>query len=315
MGWPFPSRRGWLLGMCLVALAGGAGAGYVYFESERIFSQKLAMPKPWVAPLLDPSFDLYERGRHITTVIAQCQFCHGNDLGGKEIADDPLIGRIDSSNLTAGRGGVARDFSDADWERSIRYGLKRDGHSLLLMPSRHLASISDRDLMSVIAFLRGVPAVDRIARPLRIGLVTRVAVVAGAAEDIFSADPEIHARMARSAPEPEPTEEYGDYLVAIGNCRVCHHANLEGGLHPLALPGEPPPPTLRGPRAMEGWALHDFARAMTRGVTPDGRVLDREYMPWPSFAGLSELEIEALWRYLKGSPAASTSRSEYASRR
>jgi hypothetical protein len=39
---------------------------------------------------------------------------------------------------------------------------------------------------------------------------------------------------------------------------------------------------------------------MRRGQTPDDRTLDREYMPWPSFAGLSDAEVGALWLYLRG---------------
>jgi len=38
---------------------------------------------------------------------------------------------------------------------------------------------------------------------------------------------------------------------------------------------------------------------MREGRTPDGRVLDREFMPWPAFAGLRDVEVEAIWLYLE----------------
>lgn len=38
---------------------------------------------------------------------------------------------------------------------------------------------------------------------------------------------------------------------------------------------------------------------MREGTRPGGEPIDREYMPWPGFAGLSDLEIEAIWIYLR----------------
>ncbi len=81
-------------------------------------------------------------------------------------------------------------------------------------------------------------------------------------------------------------------------CRVCHHADLTGGLHPLSLPGEPPPPDLTPGGALSGWSEADFVRAMRSGVTPDGRRLDARYMPWPRFARMGDSELGAIWAYL-----------------
>ena len=39
-------------------------------------------------------------------------------------------------------------------------------------------------------------------------------------------------------------------------------------------------------------------------VTPDGRHLDAEWMPWPSIGRMSDLELQAIWRYLRSLPEA-----------
>ena len=180
------------------------------------------------------------------------------------------------------------------------------------MPSRHLSAISDRDLLAVITYLRTIPPIDREPRTVRIGWLTRMAIVMGAADDIFSAGNAAPPRPSAEGQRQDATPEYGRYLVEIGNCRICHHADLQGGLHPLALPGEPPPPSLRGATAMRDWGLRDFAKAMRTGETPDGRLLDREYMPWPSFAALADLELEALWFYLSDARVEAESDGELA---
>ena len=39
-------------------------------------------------------------GERIVRVRSGCAHCHGVDLSGKEIIDDPAIGKVFSSNLT-----------------------------------------------------------------------------------------------------------------------------------------------------------------------------------------------------------------------
>ena len=45
--------------------------------------------------------------------------------------------------------------------------------------------------------------------------------------------------------------------------------------------------------------VFDFVRTLRKGVTPDGRSLDSEWMPWPAIGRMSELELRAIWRYLR----------------
>lgn len=278
-----------------------------------------------VAYRLDPAVepeetDLVARGRHLVTVVAQCSFCHGPDLAGRALADDPWIGRLHSANLTRGKGGVGGILDDAQWEAALRGGLDRHGRSLLLMPSAHLARLGDRDLAAIVAYVRQVPPVDRIVPTRHAGWLTRVVVTAGLAPDLLAVEQVRQFVDASRRPatndeiEIAPSAEYGEYLVALGSCRVCHRADLKGGLHPLSLPGEPIPPDLTASGPLRAWHRADFDRAMRAGVTPDGRSLDREAMPWPAFAGLSDLELEAIWRYLRTQGHESISPGESPSR-
>jgi cytochrome c553 len=240
------------------------------------------------------------RGRHLAEAIALCSFCHGYNLGGRMMVDDPPIGRLWASNLTPGRGGIGPEYSDADLDRAIRGGVGRDSRSLLLMPSGYLRRLDDRDLGALIAYLRGLSPVDGERWPRRVGPLTRLVLVMGLAPELLAAERIEGDLPRRSAPRPAASAAYGEYLVAIGGCRVCHRDDLRGGRHPLSVAEEPTPPPLVGPGALPGWSEQDFFLSMRTGLRPDGRRLDLEFMPWYRFALMSDRELRAIWAYLEG---------------
>lgn len=45
-----------------------------------------------------------ERGRHLVVAVGKCTECHGDNLGGQVVADDPVFARLSASNLTRGKG-------------------------------------------------------------------------------------------------------------------------------------------------------------------------------------------------------------------
>jgi mono/diheme cytochrome c family protein len=282
----------------MLALAGLSG-GVVEVSDERL-------QRTWVTPevKLEVPRDLagIERGRHLGEAIAQCGFCHGDDLSGKSLADDPWLGSIWGPNLTAGRGGLPRSYRDEDLARAIRHGVTRNGRSVRMMPSDQLGALSDDDLAAVIAWVRSLPPVDASVPESRAGPATRVALVAGLAPELLAAERIDHSASSPPAPRPAPSAEYGAYLVQVGICRVCHHDGLEGGLHPLALPGEPPPSDLTSSGPLGGWSESEFIDTMRSGRTPDGRLLAAEFMPWPRYAQMSDTELRAIFAYLETVP-------------
>jgi hypothetical protein len=63
-----------------------------------------------------------------------------------------------------------------------------------------------------------------------------------------------------------------------------------------------PPASNLTPGGLVSWTHDDFRRAIREGKRPDGSVLN-EFMPWQTFAKLTDLEVEAIWLYLRSVPA------------
>ena len=49
---------------------------------------------------------------------------------------------------------------------------------------------------------------------------------------------------------------------------------------------------------LANWTSQDFVRTLRTGVTREGRVLDPNFMPWPAYSKMSDLELNAIWKYL-----------------
>lgn len=293
-------RAGWIAGLVVgvVALGWGALVGAAELRLSRTHTVE-------VTPVAVPDDAASRaRGRHLVEVIGQCTTCHGPDLGGLALADDPWLGRLWAPNLTPGRGGIG-DRSDVDLVGTIRHGVKPDGRAVVMMPAQYFHRFSDDDLGAIIAYLRTLPPVDRETPPLRIGPLSALVLLSGRAPDLLPAEQLAQGppRLPAVSAAPEATPAYGAYLVETGGCKVCHRADLRGGLHPLSLPEEPPPPDLTPAGRLAGWSQAEFVRALRTGETPEGRRLDPRWMPWPATARMSDLELEAIWLYLRSVPA------------
>lgn len=235
------------------------------------------------------------RGQHLVVAVNKCVACHGDNLAGKKIFNDIPFGRLYAPNLTAGNGGLAGGFTDADWVRAIRYGVGVDGRPLVFMPSEAYYYMSDADLASVIAYLKTVKPVDNVTPPRRVGPFARVLHLAVGFPPIPAAN--IPTGATRAMIKPGPTREYGKYLTQIGGCEGCHNPNLsgggggEGGVKPANLT----------PTGLKGWTEADFVKAMRTGQRPDGRILSAA-MPWPYVGKMTDEELRATWLYLQSLP-------------
>lgn len=249
-------------------------------------------------PMLTDSTSL-EHGRHLVVAVGKCVFCHGDNLGGKMMADDPAFGTIWSANLTRGKGGVGATYDDADYVRAIRYGVRKNGKPLIFMPSDAFTHFSDADLGAIIAYVKSVPPVDQETVPARMGPIGRI--VATLNPD-FPLTPTEHIdRNAQRAAVPAGvTKEYGDYLVSTGGCKSCHTPTLSGGQKIEGVPSANLTPTGIG-----RWTEEDFFKALRMGVRPDGRILSA-VMPWPYTKNLTDDEIRAMWMYLRSLPPRAT---------
>jgi cytochrome c553 len=235
------------------------------------------------------------RGQHLATAVGKCTLCHGEDLGGKVLADNYLFGRFVAANLTAGKGGVFSRNDAVTIGRAIREGLRRDGTPLIFMPSNSYHAMSDADVGAIIAYLRSRPQVDHTLPGSRVGLLAR-------ALSLFTEFPLIPARLIDHAIPPPPEvaggspKDYGEYLVQIGLCTACHRSNLSGGGGPEGRSSN------LTPAGIGTWTEADFIRALREGKRPVGPLIDSTLMPWRLAGQMTDSEFHSVWLYLKSVP-------------
>ena len=277
---------GGLLGLLVIA------AGVMYAMGRSRLGRTYEVPAATLASVpVNPA--AVERGRHLMQVHG-CQECHGQDLSGKVFLDIPP-GLIVAPNLTRGRGGVGARYTDAEWDRAIRHGLRRDGRTLLpFMPFRLYNRLGDEDAAALIAYLKALPPVDPEGPATEVRLPGYAMVTMMGDEGLRGG---IDGAPPRKAPPPPgPTAAYGAYLTSTV-CVECHGERLEGGEHPA--PEAPPGPELSH---AGGWPFADFARTVRTGVAPGGRVLS-EWMPSRFFREMTDTELQAIQAYLRTLPA------------
>lgn len=243
------------------------------------------------------------RGEHLVNVVSSCRMCHGDNLGGQVFFDGEVGSYVFAANLTAGAGGVAATFSDADWERAIRHGVGGDGRVLVIMPSHFYQHYSDADLGALIAYLKAAPPVDNDLGVRRIGFPGSVLGGTIGFDDFTHINDIDHANVGANSPTEGATAEYGTYLMNIALCGECHAANLAGITLAEGQDGPPEGPNLTPGGDLGGWTEADFMTTIRTGQTPDGRLLDAEMMPWPTFSQMSDTELRAIWAYLQSLPA------------
>lgn len=281
-----------LLGLLFVALA------VIYVGSQVRLNRRYDIA---VQPLPIPTDAAsIARGQHLATAVTGCTDCHGADLSGHTFADAPPFLLV-SSNLTRGAGGVGNQYSDADWGRAIRYGVRPDGKSLIFMPSQHFNKLSNEDLAALIAYIKSVVPVDHEQGPSTLRLLGRLLLLIG--EYPLPAETADAAAPIPVAPPAGRTVDYGNYLVGIGACAECHGAKLAGAA--AVEPGAPPGRNLTPGGNIGQWSEAEFINTLRTGVRPDGTAINAA-MPWWVLARQTDDELGAIYRYLRSLPALPT---------
>jgi len=252
------------------------------------------------APLTIPDdHDAIARGEYIFNV--SCAGCHGVDLSGTNFFDDPAIGYFPAPNLTAGEGGIGGYYSDTDFVRAIRHGVGANGKALMVMPSSAYWYFSDEDLGAVIAYIKSAPAVDNVHDEKNLKLLGRILMSVGAFGDVLAAENIIHDSSRPNSPQLGITADYGEYLVNTGDCATCHGDNLAGAQPPE--PGAPFSPNLTPGGVLSIWTADEFITTMRTGVTPYGKELDGNFMPYKGYGQMTDEDLTAMFLYLQTLPA------------
>jgi mono/diheme cytochrome c family protein len=243
--------------------------------------------------------EVVERGRHVAE-LHMCTECHGADLGGTMFEDSAMFGRLPAPNLTRGRGGAAARYRAEDWVRAVLHGVAPDGRPLVFMPSHELRHMDARDLAAFVAYVNQAPPVDREWPAPSLGPVGRALMVFGSGPVLLPAELIDHDAPHRvSAPPAAPTPVYGEYLARSTGCVGCHRADLSGGSGP-----PPGSSNLTPAGAVKGWTEAHFIAALRTGKRPNGTTIDPA-MP-RGYARMTDVELQALWRYLQTVPPRQT---------
>ncbi|HWA87575.1 MAG TPA: cytochrome c [Opitutus sp.] len=250
-------------------------------------------------PSVPAGADALARGKHIA-LTRGCFECHGADLAGATVFDNPAMGRADGPNITRGEGGLPAGWGDVDFERAIRHGVMPDGRGLFLMPSTDFATMSRSDMGALIAYVKSVPAVNKPTVPVKVGPVARALLVAGKIK--LAAEVIDHVNVQPAHVIPGVSVEYGKYL-AVG-CTGCHGNNFSGGKIDIGPPDWPPAANLTPRGRLAKWTEADFIAALRTAKRPDGTELN-PVMP-RTFGNLNDVELKALWAFLRTLPAADT---------
>lgn len=288
------------IGIILAVLVGllALGLTVIYFQTESRLDRVYAAPTDTLSiPQDDVSI---ARGKRIFQ-FRGCEACHGEQLQGKVYLSDPALGEVIASNLTTGLGGVGSEYTDADWVRAIRYGVRPDGTPLLFMPSTEFYFLSDDDLESVIAYIKSIPPADHVQPLSSLSLTGRAVMTLVPAITFIPAELIPMDAPRPAAPEVGVTAEYGEYLTL--SCKVCHGLTMSGGPIPGFPSDWPPAPNLTwgAGSSLPAWEEADFIHFMRTGMR-HGSQVDAKYMPWSSYMHMTDDELRAVWVYLQSLP-------------
>lgn len=283
---------GGLLGLLVVAFIG------MYVVAQVRLNQTFSVQPPTVVVPTDAA--AVERGKHIAVALAKCTDCHGPNLSGARWIDNTPLGTVITPNLTRGQNSATANYTDIDWVRTIRHGVKPDGKAVQFMPAEEYYYLSDADLGDLIAYLKALPSQDG---PVRGNNFTPLGLLVYASGQLApSADRINHTAPRPASPPKGATVEYGQYLATTGGCRGCHKPDLGGGPVTGAPPDVPPAPNLTPGGELRGWSDADIVKALRQGVTPSGRELN-PFMPWQATAQMTDDEMKAVILYLRSVPA------------
>ena len=284
-------------------------------------STKPALPEKDLASVLEmatipPTPGRLARGKYLVEGLVQCFFCHSEidykhrgtqSLPGKkgggfifpsEESEVPSPYRVVAPNISPDPDYGAGRWKDTDFVRALRRGIGHDGRTLYpLMPYSYFRHLSDDDLASIIVYVRSIAPVH-IKRP-KTELPTDIA------KTLQSLPPLEHV------PNPDDSNplKYGEYLVTVAHCDLCHTPVDEKGdaLEGLSFAGGqlmqgPWGPTVASlnltpdPSGLSYFDEQMFIDTLRNGAVK-ARLLS-DAMPWGYFRNLTDEDLKAILAYL-----------------
>lgn len=249
-----------------------------------------------------------ERGEYLVQGPAACGNCHtpqgpdgpdlSNELGGFLVEDTEAF-QAWAVNITPGS--RVADWSDEELARSIREGIRPDGSIIgPPMPIGLYRGLSDDDLMSIVAYLRTVPASDNVTPSSTYNIPLPP-----------SYGPPVESV---TAPPRGVTVEYGAYLAGpVAHCMECHttfgptgpmfDTHLGAGGFEFHGPwGVSVAPNITPhPDGLAGYSDDDLRTMITTGTRPDGSPM-LPPMGYGYYSAMTSEDVEAIILYLRSLP-------------
>lgn len=302
---------GW--GMGIVVLVVALGLGYLFLGF------------PDAGPVRDLSVEAtperLARGAYLANHVAVCIDCHSTrnweyfagpivpgteGKGGEEFNESfGFPGTIYAHNITpAALGSV----SDGVLYRAITTGVDKNGKAMFpLMPYTRFNTMSEEDVLSVIAYIRTLKPVENTPPETKLNFPLNLIV---------------RTIPMKRTPQPEPDTSdiyaYGKYLVNAASCIECHTQQVKG--EPLAgmeFAGGfafpfPDKSVVRSANitpdeetGIGAWSETDFITKFKFFDTPEAKTLKasdigyQSMMPWAMYAGMTEKDLRAIYKFLR----------------
>lgn len=254
-----------------------------------------------------------KRGAYLAKA-AGCVGCHTETkkdatpyAGGRALKTP--FGVFYGPNITPHPGAGLGKWSEADFVRAMRLGLRPDGaHYFPAFPYPSFTRIVDADLRDLWAYLRTLPPSARPSQAHDLSFPFGWRFLVTVWKWLFFTPGPFVAEQTRT-----PLLQRGAYLVeALGHCGECHTArNFLGGLkrdRALAGAAKGPEgdriPNLT-PAKLKKWTDADLKGFLQTGLTPDGDVAAETMSEVirNTTAELSPEDLAAMIAYLRSLPA------------
>jgi mono/diheme cytochrome c family protein len=226
-----------------------------YFALNRTDASDGSAPAIAGAP---PAADVLARGAYLTKA-ADCTACHTVPGSGKPFAGGVAFklpfGTIYSSNITADAGTGIGGWSDDDFVRAVREGVRDDGKRLYpAFPYTSYTQLSRADVLAIKAYLYSLPKISQSNRPNDLGFPFNQRWAMGFWNAAFFKSQRFVADSSKS-----PQWNSGAYLAgALGHCAECHTPrNVGFGLEKRnELAGE----------LLQGWRAYNITADPVHGI-------------------------------------------------
>jgi mono/diheme cytochrome c family protein len=253
-----------------------------------------------------------ERGRYLVEGVAECFHCHsecewnapgqpptqGLKGGGQLFPDAVVPFKLYCPNISPDMETGAGSWTDEQFFRAVTQGVGHDGRTLFpLMPYMQFRKLSDEDVISMIVYVRSIPAV-RHALPKT-----------AYPEPIKQALKPLPPRPVMPQPDLSDPVKRGAYLVTVADCAGCHTPvnqqdvplpgmDFAGGMNLKGPWGEVASANLTpDPSGIPYYTEAMFVEALRTGYQGARKL--NSIMPWGYFRNMTDDDLKAVFAYLR----------------